>query len=92
MHPRLRVHGRLAVTGLCIVFGFGLDRRDPAEVVHQPAGVVPVDPVGGDHFQVAEPIERPVPKRRVGPDACVLVQADRGLSERIVGGVADRSD
>ena len=81
MHPLLRVYGRLAVTGLCRVVGFGRDRRDAAEVVHQPAGVVPIDPVGGDHLQIAEPVQRADPEWRVTPNAFVLVEADRGLGE-----------
>ena len=61
-------------------------------MVHQPAGVVPVHPVGGDHLQVRQPLQRPSAERRVGSDAFVLVEPDRGLGERVVEGVPDRAD
>lgn len=48
---------------LYVVVGVDLDGRDAAEVVHEPTCVVPVNPVGGDHFLVAEAFERAVPER-----------------------------
>lgn len=44
VHPRLCLVGRSAVTGVSVMVVFGLDWWDPSEVVHEPAGVIPVDP------------------------------------------------
>jgi hypothetical protein len=51
------VSGRLAATVCRIVVGFCIGWWASVEVVHQPAGLVPVDPGGGDHLQVGESVE-----------------------------------
>ena len=63
MHPRLCVNDRLVVSGLRMVIGFGFGGWASVEAVHEPAGVVPVDPVGGDGLEVAEAGEWSAPKR-----------------------------
>jgi hypothetical protein len=40
-----------------------LGRGFPVEAVDDPAGVVPVDPVGGDLLDVTEPVEWATPER-----------------------------
>jgi hypothetical protein len=58
MHPSLRVNGRLAVTVVSVVVGFGFGGWPPAEAVHEPAGVVPVDSGGRNVFQVGKGCDR----------------------------------
>lgn len=54
VHPWLCVIDRLAVMEFGIVVGSVLGGWSPAEAVHQSAGVVPADPVGGESLEVAE--------------------------------------
>ena len=49
--------------------------------------VVPVHPIGGDLFDVAEGGDRAPPERRVIADALVLVRADGGLGQRVIDGL-----
>jgi hypothetical protein len=75
---------------LGIVLGFGW--WDAAEAMHEALLVVPGDIVGGDEFNVTEGTQRAAAKRGVRPDALVLVKPDRGLSQRIIIGIADSAD
>jgi hypothetical protein len=54
MHPRLCVDDWSVVSGLCIVVGLGFGGWASVEAVHVSAGVVPVDPVGGDGLEGGE--------------------------------------
>jgi hypothetical protein len=58
MHPSLRVNSRLVVTVVSVVVGFGFGGWPPAEAVHEPAGVVPVDPGGCNAFQLGQGRDR----------------------------------
>lgn len=52
-----------------VVDGLVVDRWDAAEAVHEPVGVVPVHPLGGDQFDVGKAVQRASPERvsRRGP-------------------------
>src|ERR1022692_319734 len=92
MHPSLRVNGRLAVPVVSVVAGFRFGWGLAAEAVHEPAGVVPVDPGGGDVFQAGQGSDRAGPEGRVAASALGLVQAHRRLGQGIVVGVPDGAD
>ncbi len=70
MHPRLCVDDWLVVSGLLIVVGLGFGGWASVEAVHEPACVVPVDPVGGDGLDVAEAGQWSAPKRRGCTRSC----------------------
>lgn len=70
MHASLRVcRVRVAGTVVIVVLGLGFGGWPPAEAVHEPAGVVPVHPRGGDLLKVgpvaglAGPVPVTVPYR-----------------------------
>lgn len=93
MHTRLCVWCRWGGgLGCSVVGGLGFGRWDTAEAVHEPAGVVPVDPGGGDLFQVGQGADGAVPERGAVADAFGLVQPDRGLGEGVVVGIAHAAD
>ena len=46
-----------------VVDGLVLGRWDAAQAVHEPVGVVPVHPLGGQQFHVSEPVQRASPER-----------------------------
>lgn len=50
--------------------------------------VVPGDVVCGDVLDITHRAQRAAAKRRVRPDAFVLVKPDRGLGQRVIAGVA----
>lgn len=75
-----------------VVRGLELLRRDAVERRVHASGVVPVDSPGGHPFDVLELLERPSPERRVVANRLSLEQTDRGLSERVVIGIAEGSD
>jgi hypothetical protein len=92
------VHTRLCVWcrrgggfGCSVVGGFGFGWWDAAEAVHESAGVVPVDPGGGDLVQVGQSADGAVPEWGAVADAFSLVQPDRGLGEGIVLGLSGQS-
>ena len=72
-----------------IVLGLSFGGWDSSEAVHEALLVVPGYVVGGEVFDVAEGVQGAIAKRRIGPDALVLVEPDRGLGQRIVVGVAN---
>jgi hypothetical protein len=45
---------RVGLGVLLMVLGLGFGWGPQAEAVHEPAGVVPADPCGGDFFQVGQ--------------------------------------
>jgi hypothetical protein len=92
MHTLLVVCLRLGGRLLSVVAGLELHRGCAVQAVHEPAGVVPVDPLGGEHLDVGQPVERTPPERRVRADGVGLVQADGGLGQGVVVGVPDRAD
>jgi hypothetical protein len=64
MHASLRVClVRVAGTVVIVVLGLGFGWWPPAEAVHEPAGVVPPDPGGGDLFNVRQGFQRAVAER-----------------------------
>jgi hypothetical protein len=69
---------------LGIVAGLGVGVWDSAEAMHEPLLVVPADVVGGDQLDVAEVAERAASEGRVGAEALVLVQPDRGIGEGVL--------
>ena len=77
---------------MIVVFGFCFGGWDASEAVHEALLVVPGYVVGGEVFDVAEGVQGAIAKRRIGPDALVLVEPDRGLGQRIVVGVANAAD
>jgi hypothetical protein len=55
MHSSLLVClARVGLGVLLMVLGLSFGWGPQAEAVHEPAGVVPVDPYGGDFFQVGQ--------------------------------------
>ena len=68
---------------LGIVLGLGFGGWDSSEAVDEALLVVPGNVVGGEVFDVAEGAQGAAAKRRIGPDALVLVEPDRGLGQRI---------
>ena len=96
-------HSRVSCTLGCVCWagrsalmsgstGLGSDRWVSGEVMHQPAVVVPVHPVGGDHLQVRQPLQRSSAGRRAGSDAFMLVKPVRGLRKGTVERIADGAD
>jgi hypothetical protein len=77
---------------LGIVLGLSFGGWDSSEAVHEALLVVPGYVVGGEVFDVAEGVQGAIAKRRIGPDALVLVEPDRGLGQRVVVGVANAAD
>ena len=69
---------------LGIVLGLSFGGWDSSEAVDEALLVVPGNVVGGEVFEVAEGAQGAAAKRRIGPDALVLVEPDRGLGQRIV--------
>ena len=63
MHTRLLVCLRLGGRLLSVVAGLELRWGCAVEAVHEPAGVVPVDPFGGEQLDVGQPVERTPSKR-----------------------------
>jgi len=57
------------LTVVSVVLGFGFCGWASAEAVHEPAGVVPVHPGGGDLFEVGEGRSGPV--RTVSRRGCI---------------------
>lgn len=92
VHTRLLVGLRYGGCLLGVVAGFELHWWCAIEAVHEPAGVVPVDPVGGEYFDVGYPVERAAAKGRVFTHGFGLVQADRGLGQGVIVGIPDRAD
>jgi hypothetical protein len=84
--PRSRGVLRLLVV-LCPGFG----RGPAAEPVHQPAGVVPVHPRGGNALHVGEAAQRAGAERGVLADALGLVQTGGRLRQSVVQGIPDRA-
>jgi len=58
MHTWLRVIGVLSDRLLSVVLGLCFGWWASAQAVHHPAGVVPVDPSGGDVLQVGQGADR----------------------------------
>jgi hypothetical protein len=90
--PSLRVNDRSAVTMVSVVVGFGFDGWTSAQSVHEPAGVVPVHPGGGDLFEIGDATDRPGTERGSVSDALGPVQPDGRFREGVVEGVPDRPD
>ena len=84
--------GRPAGHVVGIVLGLGFGGWDSFEAVHEAVLVVPGYVVGGEVFDVAQGVQGAIAKRRIGPDALVLVEPDRGLGQRIIVGVANVAD
>ena len=80
--------------GSIVVLVLGLEGWLPAEAVHEAAGVVPVDPVGGGELDFEGVGEAVVERGRgcAGADAFGLVEADDALGEGIVIRIANGSD
>lgn len=87
MRTRLLVcsHGLGCVRS--VMDGFEFDWWDTAQAVHEPVGVVPVHPVGGEQFHVDQAMQRAAPKRRVIANRFGLVQPDRRLGQGVVVGL-----
>jgi hypothetical protein len=83
MHTWLLVCPQLGDNVMSVVLGFELDRRCAVQSVHEPVGVVPVNPFGGEQFHVGQPFQRAAAKRRVRPDGLGLVEPDRGLCQSV---------
>ena len=62
MHTWLLVCSPGLGCGFSVVVGFVLDRWDAAQSVHESVGVVPADPVGGEQFDVGQPVQRAAPE------------------------------
>src|SRR5512132_2420258 len=75
-----------------MVLGLSFGGWDSSEAVHEALLVVPGYVVGGDVFDIGQRVQRASAKRRIGPDALVLVEPDRGLGQGIVVGVANAAD
>ncbi len=84
MHTRLLVCRRFSGWLLIVVRHLVLHWWDPAEAVHEPGGVVPMGPVGGEEFDVGQEAQWTPSKRCVIAHGFGLVQPDRGLSQGIV--------
>ena len=67
-----------------VVAGLELHRGCAFQAVHEPAGVVPVDPLGGEKFDVGQAVERTPADRGVRANGFGLVEADRGLGQGVV--------
>ncbi|CAN5646442.1 hypothetical protein BH09ACT7_BH09ACT7_60550 [soil metagenome] len=84
MHTWLLVCSRGLGCVRSVVDRLVFDRWDAAKAVHEPVGVVPMHPVGGEEFNVGQSVQRAPPKRRVFADSFVFVQADRGFGQGVV--------
>jgi len=91
MHTGLLGSGKLTSV-VCIVIGLVFDGRFQPETVHKPAGVVPVNPVGGEVLDIMHRAQRPDPERRVLPDRLSLVKPNYCLRQRIIVSIPDRAD
>ena len=87
---RLKIMDRV-VDGLTgsVVLGLDFGRRPSAEAVHEPAGVVPVHPGGGDLPDVGQGFLRPVPERRAVPGAFGFVETYGGFRQGSVSRAAE---
>ena len=92
MHTGLWVCSRGLGCVRSVVDGLVLDGWDAAQAMHEPVGVVPVHPVGGEQFHVGQPVQRAMPERGVIADGFVLVEPDRGFGQSVIVGVADGAD
>jgi hypothetical protein len=92
MHTSVCVCGRGGRVDRSVVVGLGLCRREATEAVHESPGVVPVHPGRGHVFDIGEVGQGAVAERGVVADALGLVQADRGLGERVVESGPDGAD
>src|SRR5215208_5111409 len=92
MHTSLRVTGVLTGLESSVLLGLGFGGRDAAQSVHEPAVVVPADPLRGHVLQVGLGTDGTSTKRGARAYAFGFVEPDRGFAQRIVQGVADGTD